>query len=67
MVLEVSPGRTLVAAKETASNRFLFHRACAYTNENFNKTIGLKSKTTTLHDHHAFTFAFLCHFCTTTT
>ena len=36
-------------------------------NENFNKTIGLISKTTTLHVHHAFIFAFLCHFCTTTT
>ena len=56
----------------TASNRLLFHRACASTwwqdsNENFNKTIGLISKTTTLHVHHAFIFAFLCHFCTTTT
>ena len=36
-------------------------------NENFNKTIGLISKTTTLHVYHAFIFAFLCHFCTTTT
>ena len=27
-------------------------------NENFNKTIGLISKTTTLHVHHAFIFAF---------
>ena len=36
-------------------------------NENFNKTIGLISKTTTLHVHHAFIFAFLCHFCTTRT
>ena len=36
-------------------------------NENFNKTIGLISKATTLHAHHAFIFAFLCHFCTTTT
>ena len=36
-------------------------------NENFNKTIGLISKATTLHTHHAFIFAFLCHFCTTTT
>ena len=27
----------------------------------------LISKTTTLHVHHAFIFAFLCHFCTTTT
>ena len=36
-------------------------------NENFNKTIGLISKTTTLHVHHAFIFAFLCHFFTTTT
>ena len=26
----------------------------------------LISKTTTLHVHHAFIFAFLCHFCTTT-
>ena len=34
---------------------------------NFNKTIGLISKTTTSHVHHAFIFAFLCHFCTTTT
>ena len=37
------------------------------SNENFNKTIGLISKTTTLHVHHAFIFAFLCDFCTTTT
>ena len=36
-------------------------------NENFNKTIGLISKTTTLHVHHASIFAFLCHFCTTMT
>ena len=36
-------------------------------NENCNKTIGLISKTTTLLVHHAFIFAFLCHFCTTTT
>ena len=36
-------------------------------NENFNKTMGLISKTTTLHVHHAFIFAFLCHFCTNTT
>ena len=36
-------------------------------NENFNKTISLISKTTTLHVHHALIFAFLCHFCTTTT
>ena len=36
-------------------------------NENFNKTTGLISDTTTLHVHHAFNFAFLCHFCTTTT
>ena len=36
-------------------------------NENFNKTIGLISKTTTLHVYHAFIFAFLDHFCTTTT
>ena len=36
-------------------------------NENFNKTIGLISKKTTLHVHHAFIFAFLCHFCSTTT
>ena len=35
--------------------------------ENFNKTIGLISKTPTLHVHHAFIFAFLCHSCTTTT
>ena len=27
-------------------------------NENFNKTIGLISKTTTLHVHHSFIFAF---------
>ena len=27
-------------------------------NENFNKTIGLISKTATLHVHHAFIFAF---------
>ena len=37
------------------------------SNENFNKTMGLISKTTTLHVHHAFIFAFLCHFCTNTT
>ena len=36
-------------------------------NENFNETIGLISKKTTLHVHHAFIFAFLCHFCSTTT
>ena len=36
-------------------------------NENFNKTIGLISKPTTLHVYHAFIFAFLYHFCTTTT
>ena len=34
---------------------------------NFNKTIGLINKATTLHVHHAFIFAFLCHFCTTRT
>ena len=37
------------------------------SNENFNKTIGLISKTTTLHIHLAFIFAFRCHFCTTAT
>ena len=31
-------------------------------NENFNKTIGLISKTTTLHVHHAFIFAFFLPF-----
>ena len=63
----------------TASNRFLFHRACASTwwlrmsnGKTATKTstklwIGLIGKTTTLHVHHAFIFAFLCHFCTTTT
>ena len=35
-------------------------------NENFNQTIRLISKTTTLHLHHAFIFVF-CHFCTTMT
>ena len=36
-------------------------------NEKFNKTIGLISKATTLHVHHAFIFALLYLFCTTTT
>ena len=76
----VSPVRTLrFDEKETTtSNRFLFHRSCASTwslrisndktaTKNFNKTIGWISTITTLHVHHAFIFAFLCHFCTTTT
>ena len=76
----VSPGRTLrFDGKETTASNSLFvfehaRRRDDYEyptrrlgNENFSKTIGLISKTSTLHVHHSFIFAFVCHFCTTTT
>ena len=63
----VSPGRTLrFDGKETtASNRLLFHRACASTW--WLRKSNDKTAKRTLHVHQAFIFAFLCHFCTTTT
>ena len=75
----VSPGWTLrFNVKETTvSNRLFFHQACASTwwlrisnDKTATRTLKKKvliSKTTTLHVHHAFIFAFLCHFCATTT